>query len=78
MPTSPSESPGAAEQAGPADLADLAIVGAGPAGLAAAVTAAGFGLRVTLLDAGERTGGQFYRHPAPALGAARPEALHHA
>ncbi|MFE9562948.1 NAD(P)/FAD-dependent oxidoreductase [Streptomyces sp. NPDC006487] len=56
---------------------DLAIVGAGPAGLAAAVTAAGLGLRVILLDAGERPGGQFYRHPAPGLGAARPEALHH-
>ncbi|MFK0252022.1 NAD(P)/FAD-dependent oxidoreductase [Streptomyces sp. NPDC090445] len=76
MPTSPSDSPVdlAVVGAGPADLA---IVGAGPAGLAAAVAAAGFGLRVTLLDAGERTGGQFYRHPAPALGAARPEALHH-
>ncbi|MFF3859218.1 NAD(P)/FAD-dependent oxidoreductase [Streptomyces sp. NPDC002209] len=56
---------------------DLAIVGAGPAGLAAAVTAAGLGLRVTLLDAGERPGGQYYRHPAPGLGADRPEALHH-
>ncbi|WP_053703529.1 NAD(P)/FAD-dependent oxidoreductase [Streptomyces sp. WM6368] len=56
---------------------DLAIVGAGPAGLAAAVTAAGLGLRVALLDAGDRPGGQFYRHPAPGLGAARPEALHH-
>ncbi|MGR4882433.1 NAD(P)/FAD-dependent oxidoreductase [Streptomyces sp. LARHCF249] len=66
MPTSPSEP------------ADLAVVGAGPAGLAAAVTAAELGLRVTVLDAGERPGGQFYRHPAPALGAARPEALHHA
>ncbi|WP_030154461.1 FAD-dependent oxidoreductase [Streptomyces sp. NRRL S-244] len=56
---------------------DLAIVGAGPAGLAAAVTAAGLGLRVVLLDAGERPGGQYYRHPAPGLGADRPEALHH-
>ncbi|MFD3696497.1 FAD-dependent oxidoreductase [Streptomyces sp. NPDC058646] len=56
---------------------DLAVVGAGPAGLAAAVTAAGLGLRVALLDAGERPGGQYYRHPAPGLGAVRPEALHH-
>ncbi|AWI31527.1 NAD(P)/FAD-dependent oxidoreductase [Streptomyces tirandamycinicus] len=56
---------------------DLAVVGAGPAGLAAAVTAAGLGLRVTLLDAGERPGGQYYRHPAPGLRAARPQALHH-
>ncbi|WP_175408453.1 NAD(P)/FAD-dependent oxidoreductase [Streptomyces sp. TRM64462] len=61
----------------PADLQDLAVVGAGPAGLAAAVTAADLGLSVTLLDAGERPGGQFYRHPAPGIGAARPEALHH-
>ncbi|WP_030768082.1 FAD-dependent oxidoreductase [Streptomyces sp. NRRL F-2664] len=55
----------------------MAVVGAGPAGLAAAVTAAGLGLRVALLDAGDRPGGQYYRHPAPGLGAARPEALHH-
>ncbi|MEV8095363.1 FAD-dependent oxidoreductase [Kitasatospora sp. NPDC085879] len=56
---------------------DLAIVGAGPAGLAAAVTAAGLGLRCALLDAAERPGGQYYRHPAPGLGAARPDRLHH-
>ncbi|MER5887042.1 NAD(P)/FAD-dependent oxidoreductase [Streptomyces sp. NPDC001941] len=56
---------------------DLAVVGAGPAGLAAAVTAADLGLRVALVDAGERPGGQYYRHPAPELGARRPQALHH-
>ncbi|MFG2823238.1 FAD-dependent oxidoreductase [Kitasatospora sp. NPDC048365] len=56
---------------------DLAVVGAGPAGLAAAVTAADLGLRVALVDAGARIGGQYYRHPAPELGAARPERLHH-
>ncbi|MEU9148105.1 NAD(P)/FAD-dependent oxidoreductase [Streptomyces sp. NPDC048349] len=81
MPTSPSDSADPADLAALPDAehpADLAIVGAGPAGLAAAVTAADLGLRVTLLDAGDRPGGQFYRHPAPALGAARPEALHHA
>ncbi|MFJ3926688.1 NAD(P)/FAD-dependent oxidoreductase [Streptomyces sp. NPDC090022] len=86
MPSSPSEPEPPADRVhptGPADptdptgLADLAVVGAGPAGLAAAVTAAGLGLRVTLLDAGTRPGGQYYRHPDPALGAARPEALHH-
>ncbi|MEU0274324.1 FAD-dependent oxidoreductase [Streptomyces sp. NPDC006307] len=43
---------------------DLAVVGAGPAGLAAAGTAARLGLSVTLLDAGERAGGQIFRHPA--------------
>ncbi|MER5731950.1 NAD(P)/FAD-dependent oxidoreductase [Streptomyces sp. NPDC002138] len=61
----------------PTSPSDLAVVGAGPAGLAAAVTAADLGLRVILVDAGERPGGQYYRAPAPALGAARPEALHH-
>lgn len=81
MPTSPSEAADQpADRSGPAGglPVDLAVVGAGPAGLAAAVTAAGLGLRVTVLDAGERPGGQFYRHPAPGLGAARPQALHHA
>ncbi|MER7752441.1 FAD-dependent oxidoreductase [Kitasatospora sp. NPDC097643] len=53
------------------------MIGAGPAGLAAAVTAADLGLRCVLLDGGRSTGGQYYRHPAPGLGAARPDRLHH-
>ncbi|MEU2561996.1 NAD(P)/FAD-dependent oxidoreductase [Streptomyces longispororuber] len=53
------------------------MIGAGPAGLAGAVAASGLGLSVTLLDGADRPGGQFHRHPDPALGAARPEALHH-
>ncbi|GHF34042.1 NAD(P)/FAD-dependent oxidoreductase [Streptomyces morookaense] len=56
---------------------DLAVVGAGPAGLAGAVAAAELGLGVVLLDASAHTGGQFYRQPAPQARAARPEALHH-
>jgi NADPH-dependent 2,4-dienoyl-CoA reductase/sulfur reductase-like enzyme len=40
---------------------DLAIVGAGPAGLAAAVTAAEAGLEVALLDEQPRGGGQIFR-----------------
>ncbi|MEN2423337.1 NAD(P)/FAD-dependent oxidoreductase [Streptomyces rimosus] len=56
---------------------DLTVIGAGPAGLAGAVTAAELGLSVALLDASGQVGGQFYRTPEPALGAARPEALHH-
>lgn len=46
-----------------ADLADVAVIGAGPAGLSAAVVAAEHGLRVMLIDAGTQTGGQFWRHP---------------
>jgi len=42
--------------------ADVAIVGAGPAGIAAAVHAAGAGRSVVILDAGPRPGGQIWRH----------------
>ncbi|GHE61862.1 FAD/NAD(P)-dependent oxidoreductase [Streptomyces capitiformicae] len=55
----------------------LAVIGAGPAGLAAALAAAGRGVRVTLVDSAEAPGGQFYRQPSAGLGARRPEALHH-
>ncbi|WP_406431872.1 NAD(P)/FAD-dependent oxidoreductase [Streptomyces sp. NBC_00631] len=55
----------------------LAVIGAGPAGLAAALAAAGHGLRVTLIDAAPEAGGQFYRQPAAGLRALRPQALHH-
>lgn len=55
----------------------LAVVGAGPAGLAAALAAAARGVQVTLVDAADQAGGQFYRQPAAALGALRPQALHH-
>ncbi|MCB9957563.1 MAG: FAD-dependent oxidoreductase [Rhodospirillaceae bacterium] len=40
---------------------DLIVVGAGPAGLAAAATAAEAGLQVVLLDEQPRPGGQIYR-----------------
>ncbi|MFI1068760.1 FAD-dependent oxidoreductase [Streptomyces puniciscabiei] len=59
------------------ERAHLAVVGAGPAGLAGALAAAARGVRVTLVDAAGQAGGQFYRQPARALGARRPEALHH-
>lgn len=42
--------------------ADVAVVGAGPAGLAAAVSAAETGAAVVLVDAGAQPGGQFWRH----------------
>jgi NADPH-dependent 2,4-dienoyl-CoA reductase/sulfur reductase-like enzyme len=40
---------------------DLAIVGCGPAGMAAAVEAAGAGLRTVVFDEGTAPGGQIYR-----------------
>jgi NADPH-dependent 2,4-dienoyl-CoA reductase/sulfur reductase-like enzyme len=46
---------------------DIAVIGAGPAGLAAAVMAAAAGPRVALIDAAPRPGGQYYRHRAPAM-----------
>lgn len=55
----------------------LAVVGAGPAGLAAALAAAARGVRVVLTDSAAEAGGQYYRQPAGALGARRPQALHH-
>lgn len=56
---------------------DLAVLGAGPAGLAAAVAAADAGAQVALVDAGARTGGQYYRHPPASFHADRPDAFHH-
>ncbi|KJS61130.1 NAD(P)/FAD-dependent oxidoreductase [Streptomyces rubellomurinus] len=61
----------------PYEFLDLVVIGAGPGGLAGAVTAADLGKRCVLLDGGHSTGGQYYRHPAPGLGAARPDRLHH-
>lgn len=46
--------------------ADLVIIGAGPAGMAAARVAAEGGLQVTLLDEQDRVGGQIYRNVANA------------
>ncbi|MEV0400284.1 FAD-dependent oxidoreductase [Actinoallomurus sp. NPDC050550] len=53
-------------------MRDVVVIGAGPAGLAAAVTAATAGLDVALVDAGRRPGGQYYRHHAAETGG-----LHH-
>lgn len=55
----------------------LAVIGAGPAGLAATLAAAARGVRVTLIDSATEAGGQFYRQPAPEFGARRPQAVHH-
>ena len=43
------------------DTHDLVVVGAGPAGLAAATTGASLGLRTVLLDEQPRVGGQIWR-----------------
>lgn len=77
MPGSIPDASAAPEARAVPDPYDVAVIGAGPAGLAGAVTAAELGLSVALLDASPGPGGQFYRQPHPATGAARPEALHH-
>ena len=64
MTTSPAERPGTRY--------DIAVLGAGPAGLAAAVAAAGQGAGTVLIDAGARPGGQYWRHREGDEGA-----LHH-
>ncbi|MFE2294938.1 NAD(P)/FAD-dependent oxidoreductase [Streptomyces sp. NPDC059452] len=57
---------------------DLVVVGAGPAGMAAAATALDGGLRVVLVDAGAAPGGQFWRHPPDHARQALPTAgLHY-
>ncbi len=40
---------------------EIAVIGAGPAGIAAAVSAAEAGARVTLIDENPRPGGQYYK-----------------
>ncbi|MEU6478047.1 FAD-dependent oxidoreductase [Streptomyces sp. NPDC047017] len=58
--------------------ADLLVVGAGPAGLAAAATALAGGLRVALVDSGAAVGGQYWRHPPEHARSAIPTGdLHH-
>ena len=46
----------------PTSRCDVAVVGAGPAGAAAAVTAVRAGARVVMLDGEARPGGQYWRH----------------
>lgn len=55
----------------------LAVLGAGPAGVAATIAAARAGVEVLLLDAAERPGGQYHRREPRAFVARRPGALHH-
>lgn len=53
----------------------LAIVGAGPAGLSAAIAAAKCGLRPVVIDENPLPGGQIYRQPPREFRVERPEAL---
>ena len=54
--------------------ADVAVVGAGPAGMAAGLAAADLGCRVILVNAGPAMGGQIYRAPASGVAASSPRA----
>ncbi|MFF2371879.1 FAD-dependent oxidoreductase [Agromyces sp. NPDC058110] len=53
------------------------VVGAGPAGLAAARAARERGASVALLDAADTTGGQYWRHLPASRPSANERALHH-
>lgn len=55
----------------------VAVVGAGPAGLAAAEAALSAGARVTLIESADQPGGQYHRMLPAAYDVARPEALQH-
>ena len=54
---------------------DLLVVGGGPAGLAAAATAAGLGLAVGLVDERPTLGGQIYKQPGPGFVVKDPRRL---
>jgi D-hydroxyproline dehydrogenase subunit alpha len=56
------------------EMADVVVIGGGPAGMAAASAAAGRGARVVLVDAAPRLGGQFFRQPLLDSGAESPPA----
>ncbi|WP_430594109.1 FAD-dependent oxidoreductase, partial [Isoptericola sp. QY 916] len=57
----------------------VVVVGAGPAGLSAARAAARAGADVTLLDASDQVGGQFWRHRVLPGGGTSPDeaSFHH-
>ncbi len=57
-------------------MADVVVVGAGPAGIAAALAAADAGVEVLLVDSARAVGGQFNRQPAEEL-RVRPGRLQH-
>ncbi|MGW9550526.1 FAD/NAD(P)-dependent oxidoreductase [Citricoccus zhacaiensis] len=60
-----------------ATVYDVAVVGAGPAGLAAAGAAAERGATVVCVDGNDQPGGQFWRHPDEQARPAYDGAGHH-
>ncbi len=50
------------------EVIELAIIGAGPAGLAAAAEAADLGVPITLIDSFSRPGGQYFKQTPAELG----------
>jgi NADPH-dependent 2,4-dienoyl-CoA reductase/sulfur reductase-like enzyme len=58
-------------------MPDVLVIGAGPAGLAAAAAAREAGGAVTLLDSSDVLGGQYWRHLPDARPAERERLLHH-
>lgn len=58
-------------------MTEVLIIGAGPAGMAAARAARRHGASVILLDSADGLGGQFWRHLPPSRPAAREHTLHH-
>ena len=56
---------------------DVLVIGAGPAGLAAARAASRVGATVTLLDASDYLGGQYWRHLPASRAALDQSVLHH-
>lgn len=51
--------------------ADIVVVGAGPAGMSAAIEAARAGASVVVVEENPRTGGQIYRRPPPEFASRR-------
>ncbi len=58
-------------------MKNVLVIGAGPAGLSAALAAKNNGARVTLLDSSDALGGQFWRHLPDSRPARREKHLHH-
>jgi NADPH-dependent 2,4-dienoyl-CoA reductase/sulfur reductase-like enzyme len=58
-------------------MTDVLVIGAGPAGLAAAAAAREAGGTVTLLDSSDGLGGQYWRHLPDSRPAERERLLHH-